>query len=132
MYERMTYRDYTYDPHDDVEDDCIKRWHDIINPDGETVNGPWGPYDRPRFNDFKKWVEKTEEKRIATDTYSNLDHLNQKLELLYNVRSSCFDVEKLPAIEKEINVIRRELTKLKSALKFKIMGFDSWVDLEEN
>jgi len=55
-HERMTYQNYTYDPHDDVEEDNIKRWHDIINPDGKTVNGPWGPYEHPSFNDFKKWV----------------------------------------------------------------------------
>lgn len=53
----FTYKGYTYQPWDDVEDDNIKTFHDVLTPEGKTISMPLSPYSRPSQKAFEKWVE---------------------------------------------------------------------------
>jgi hypothetical protein len=51
------YKGFKYKPEDDYEEDNIKRFHDVINPDGTRSRVPCSPYCHLTETNFRRWVD---------------------------------------------------------------------------
>ena len=54
---RTTYKGYTYDPFDDVDDDVIKIYHMVKTPDGSDIVMDWSSYSKPTQEEFELWID---------------------------------------------------------------------------
>ena len=61
------YKGYTYHGWDDVGDDVVKIWHDIKDPEGLHIDGPWSPYVVPTLEEFTVFCREMEDKRLKDD-----------------------------------------------------------------
>lgn len=57
MYIEFEYKGYKYSPWDDYEEDNIKRFHDVICPDGKSIMMPFSPYYHLKVEDFQLWID---------------------------------------------------------------------------
>ena len=54
----MEYKGYTYGYWDDIEEDNIKRFHEVTTPEGKTLSMPIGPYQRKvSMETFSRWID---------------------------------------------------------------------------
>lgn len=70
-----SYKGFTYQPYEDVEDDNIKIFHDVKTPSGTTIMIPLSPYCKPTEKHFQKWVEAgcpTEPKTIERNGFKTI------------------------------------------------------------
>lgn len=64
------YKGYKYFPSEELEDDNVKIWHDVLTPDGQKTEMGWSPYSIPTEADFRLWIDLGCPKRGAV----SLDH----------------------------------------------------------
>lgn len=53
------YKGFTYQPEDDVEEDNVKRFHEVYF-NGDRISGGWmplSPYTTPSFELFSRWID---------------------------------------------------------------------------
>jgi hypothetical protein len=55
--EKFEYKGFKYVPWDDYEDDNIKRFHDVVAPDGSNLHIDLSPYERLNERNFQKWID---------------------------------------------------------------------------
>ena len=48
---------FRYRPDEVREDDNIKIYHEIFDPDGRFIFGPWSPYKMPTIADVERFIE---------------------------------------------------------------------------
>ena len=54
----MEYKGYEYGYWDDVEEDNIKRFHEVKTPEGKSISMPIGPYQRSVSQQtFERWID---------------------------------------------------------------------------
>jgi hypothetical protein len=53
----IQHKGFIYQPWEDIEEDNIKTFHDVLTPTGETISIPLSPYAHPTQLHFEKWVE---------------------------------------------------------------------------
>ncbi len=58
---------YTYRPWEDHEDDNIKIFHDLTDPDGKSVYAPWSPYKMPTVKEVELFIEDHNFRRLYKD-----------------------------------------------------------------
>lgn len=51
------YKGYKYMPEDDIEEDNVKRFHDVVTPTGERIYVPLGPYNKLTETNFQRWID---------------------------------------------------------------------------
>lgn len=42
---------------EDIESDNVKIFHEIFDPDGRFIWGPWGSYSMPTVEEVEKFIE---------------------------------------------------------------------------
>lgn len=53
----IQHKGYIYQPWEDIEEDNIKIFHDVLTPEGKKISIPLSPYCSPNQLHFEKWVE---------------------------------------------------------------------------
>jgi hypothetical protein len=57
MLSKIEYKGYVYEPWDDIEEDNIKRFHDVRGPDGSMLSLPLSPYYTAGLSYLRLWVD---------------------------------------------------------------------------
>lgn len=54
----LEYKGYTYGYWDDIEEDNIKRFHEVYDPEGKRLSFPMGPYQGTVSRQtFERWID---------------------------------------------------------------------------
>ena len=51
------YKGFIYQPWVDIEPDNMKIFHDVVTPEGKTVDFDWSPYSTPTAEQFALWID---------------------------------------------------------------------------
>jgi hypothetical protein len=84
------YKGYKYKPDDDVEEDNVKRFHDVITPTGERTYIPFSPYSTPSRTSFERWIDLGMPKRGDVRLKHNGNYKNEDIEFLWEMNASRF------------------------------------------
>jgi hypothetical protein len=57
MEKNWEYKGFRYEWWDEYEEDCIKRWHDCVSPEGARLPIHWSPYHIASQEEFEAWVD---------------------------------------------------------------------------
>lgn len=68
------YKGYVYGYWDDVEEDNIKRFHEVKTPEGKIIFMAFGPYGTPSKQCFQRWIDMGMPSRQEIGGHYEKDH----------------------------------------------------------
>jgi hypothetical protein len=52
-----SYKGFVYQPWVEYDSDNMKIFHDVVTPEGKTIDFDWSPYSTPTAEQFSLWID---------------------------------------------------------------------------
>jgi len=81
---KYEYKGFKYQPvHDEEPGENIKIFHDVVTPDGKTIQFSISPYVEPTEELFQKWIDVGQPGRVSGD-FGSRNLIADDIEFLLN------------------------------------------------